>query len=202
MNNKESVGFALKTSLISSDLNYLNYLNTTVSTSTGLISHNRTNLIWYNVDMQNILGEMYNRYDQFNICLNSFAMSSQASSTTLSPDARTLYIKLRGLQWTTSFNGYTQTPDVILNTVKISTTASDSFVSSFNSPQYYTFTKSSGKVNMTIQLHSVDTDDFDDILYPLTNSNQLLGQMTFLFNIYGVEKYDVDVMRHRMILNK
>ena len=92
MNNKEVITYTLKTTSIYPSLVYTDYFSSKITTTTGLISNNRCNFTWYNINLRNILGN--NKYDKFNISLNTVAMSSQGSSTAMTPDARTLYIHL------------------------------------------------------------------------------------------------------------
>ena len=94
MNNKESILFSLKTTSINLSSVYNDYFDTTVSTPNGIVSNNRCSFTWYNINIRNIIGNtIYEKYDRFNITLNSVIMSSQGS-TAGSIDARTLYIKM------------------------------------------------------------------------------------------------------------
>jgi hypothetical protein len=120
-------------------------------------------------------------------------MSSQGG-TTSDIDSRILYIKLSGLPWTSSYNTTNPTSDVIMNVVKIPTTINESFITNFGNPQVATFTKNTDYVNITIQLHALEGDDF----YLFTDAGELLGQMNFLFNIYGVENDNIDITRNRL----
>jgi len=75
MANLECVNFCLKTTSINASTAFADYLNTTVSTSTGIISNNRYSMTWYNVNLRNLLGPMYDKYNAINLCFNNFAMS-------------------------------------------------------------------------------------------------------------------------------
>jgi hypothetical protein len=195
--NKECVGFTLKTTDINpSTGDSTIYLNQNFVNGNGRINHNMTELTWFNVNLENIMGEMYNKYDKFNISLNLFGMASQGSAPDADQDSRTLYVKMSGLPWTT----YGQmNSDVILNIIELPATGSTTYTKQFTNNQYYTFNKNSNLVNITIKLHAIEPDNFYDILLPPSTIATLPGHMSFTFNIYGVEPYDVDITKNRFI---
>ena len=56
MNNKEVITYTLKTTSIYSSLVYNDYFSSKITTTTGLISNNRCNFTWFNINLRNILG--------------------------------------------------------------------------------------------------------------------------------------------------
>ena len=79
MANLECVNFCLKTTSINASTTHADYFNTTISTPTGVISNNRNTMTWYNINMRNLLGPMYDKYNAFNLCFNNFAMSASGT---------------------------------------------------------------------------------------------------------------------------
>ena len=73
--DKECVNLNLKTTQINSSTTHADYYNKTVTTNAGQVSNNRQSYTWNNVNMRCILGDMYDKYDRFNICLNNVSMS-------------------------------------------------------------------------------------------------------------------------------
>ena len=143
MNNKEVITYTLKTTSIYSSLVYNDYFSSKITTTTGLISNNRCNFTWYNINLRNILGnDIYEKYNKFNISLNTVAMSSQGSSTAMTPDARTLYIKMSGLPWLSSYDTSNPSTYATLNVIQVPTTASTTYLNNINNPQILTFLKS------------------------------------------------------------
>ena len=72
MNNKEVITFTLKTTSVDPSLVYTDYFGNTISNQNGIISNNRCNYTWYNINLRNILGnDIYEKYDKFNISLNT-----------------------------------------------------------------------------------------------------------------------------------
>jgi len=184
MANIECVNFTLKTSDINLSNTYANYDNTIVQTSTGIIKNNRTDYTWYNVNIRNIIGNtLYNKYDKFNICLNSYAMS-QRGGTLDTEDNNTFYVKMSGLSWCSSYdqatknNNYFQT----IKMIKVLNTASSSDSQQFYDKSYFTFNKNAESCDINIKLLLISNDSI-----PTYNSNlKFLGHMSFNFSIYPI----------------
>ena len=178
----ENISLCLKTTQISTDSVYANYLNKTVSTSTGQITNNRTSYTWYNVNIRNLLDPIYDKYNKFNISLNNVITSTQGSTASGAND-RQIQVKMSGLMWLSSYNQTSQKNDsnkvIKLMQFQKFQNGCDSF---HFTEQYHTFLKGSDIVNITINLHNVNTDT-----YTTTNlDTELFGHMIFNFNIQGV----------------
>ena len=189
MANLECVNLTLKTTSINASTTYSDYLNTTIATSTGVISNNRNTMTWYNVNLRNLLGIMYNKYNAFNICLNSYAMSTNGTSTVLNDNA-TLHVYLSGLSFLSSDNQATGISNntVVLRQLKIPTGPSLTDNQTFSDKVYFTFLKNCDNVNLTIELKTVATNTYPNVSGV---ANNLQGHMTFNFSIYGVEEHRV-----------
>ena len=178
----ENISLCLKTTQISTDSTYANYLGTTVSTSTGQVTNNRTSYTWYNVNIRNLLDPIYNKYNKFNVSLNNVITSTQGTGSSNAND-RQIQVKMSGLMWLSSYNQTTQRNDsnkvIKLMQFQKAGSGCDSF---HFTEQYYTFLKGSDIVNITIYLHNVDTDTYTTT----TASTELFGHMIFNFNIQGV----------------
>lgn len=179
----ENISLCLKTTQISTSLTFGDYYDTTVSTSTGQVTNNRTTYTWYNINLRNLLGPLYNKYNKFNICLNNIGTSMQGGSLNTTND-RQLQVKMSGLQWLSSYNQSTGNNDQnkVIKLIQLSTAASTADVLQFNE-QYHTFLKGSDVVDITINLHNISTDT--NWGKPISNA-YLLGHMIFNFNIQGV----------------
>ena len=142
MNNKEVITFSLKTTSIDPSIIYTDYFNKTVTTPNGIVSNNRCSFTWYNINLRNIVGNnMYEKYDKFNISLNTIAMSSQATNTSMTVDPRILYIKCSGLPWISSYNSSNASTYATLNVIQIPITPSVTYLNNINNPQILTFQK-------------------------------------------------------------
>ena len=142
MNNKEVITFSLKTTSIDPSLVYTDYFGNTISNQNGIVSNNRCNFTWYNINLRNIISNnIYEKYDKFNISLDTVAMSSQGSSTAMTPDARTLYIKMSGLPWLSSYNSSNASTFATLNVIQVPDVAGSTYLNNINNPQILTFSK-------------------------------------------------------------
>ena len=74
----QNIVLTLKTSdILISDDQY-DYHITRIINPRGSITNSKKTFTWNNVNMKNLLGEWYNNYDSFNICLVSISQSYQA----------------------------------------------------------------------------------------------------------------------------
>ena len=178
----ENICFVLKTSDINSVDTQATYYNATVSNEKGKIFDNRTGYTWYNVNMKNLLGDWYNKYDKFNICLVSLTQSYQANQYTanvLNSSANyVVSVKMSGLQWLSSYDQASK------NNTDVQIVGVRNFNESNNVMRnnYITFRKGSQITNITINLHSL-TGDASSV----ANANSIFGHMTFLFNITPIK---------------
>ena len=189
MANLECVNFTLKTTSINASTTFSDYYNTTIQTPTGVIANNRNTMTWYNVNFRNLLGPMYNKYNAFNLCLNSYAMSSTGSTTIVTYDNIMVHVYLSGLSFLSLDNQTTgiSTNSVVLRQINLPVGASITDNQTFSDKVYFTFLKNCDNVNLTIDLKSVATNN-----YPTPGtSSQLRGHMAFNFSVYGVEEHRV-----------
>jgi hypothetical protein len=182
--------------LKSSDLTYGS------TTSVGTADSNGTVLTWSNINLRVLLGDMYDKYDRFNLNLNTIA-TSVASSYTGSADERSTYITITGLPWVNntysiSSSGVT-TPNVYSNTN--ATVIASLFINgNAQTTQYFygnntsTFGKNQDIVNITISFLKVSdsTKPSPSAAYP---------KMIFIFDIEGIDDYKVKDITHTRILN-
>jgi len=179
----ENISLCLKTTQINASSTFADYYNKTVSTSSGKIENNRTTYTWYNVNLRNLLGPIYNKYNKFNISLNNIGTGIQSGTAVLYSYERQLQVKMSGLQWLSSYNQATQNNDSnkVIKLIQLSSTASGSDSLQFNE-EFFTFLKGSDIVDIVINLHTID---YDTNASP-TASQYLLPHMIFNFNIQGV----------------
>ena len=98
----KSISLALKTFDINSSDGQADYYNVTVTTNKGKVFNSRTGYTWNNVNIRNLLGDWYNKYDKFNICLVSVTQSYQATQGI--GVCNVVAIKMSGLQWLSSYD--------------------------------------------------------------------------------------------------
>ena len=138
------------------------YYNQTVDNQFGTITNNRCNLTWKNVNLRNLLGTIYDRYETFNLYLYQV---SQAWGFGLAPSSKPhllVDIRLGGFPWlNNSYNNFTRTnTDTVHLTSYLLNNGFNGAVGTvtpmFN-PTIFTFSKSSDNVNITIDMRSTNT---------------------------------------------
>ena len=172
----ESISLALKTVDINSSDAQAEYYNIIVTTNTGKVFDNRTGYTWNNVNMKNLLGDWYNKYDKFNICLVSVTQSYQ--STQPIGVCNVVAVKMSGLQWLSSYDQATgnDTGSVLIGVRNFNQN------DDFSSANFITFRKGQQITNITIKLDCLQNDKT-----VVPNSASTFGHMIFLFNITPVK---------------
>ena len=57
-----------------------------LNTAAGVPNSNYTSCTWYGVDLRMLLGDMYDKYNRFNLCLNTVSSCIAASFATSTRD--------------------------------------------------------------------------------------------------------------------
>ncbi len=176
--NKISASFTLKTS----DLPL-----TIGSNSIGSLENTyRSSMIWSNVDIESILGEMWEKYTYFRIIL----VSSLASSTTASHSPDTIVVvKLQGLQFVNS--GYSIKSKATSSAVQVGiVTFNTNYGSSFQNKDvaFVMFKKGRGVVDLAITLNSTISDKLGTaFLFQNPEGNVIFPHTCYTFRIEGVD---------------
>ena len=189
MEDKRSVRLVLKTS----DLT----LNS--STTVGQCDQFRTTFTWYNINLRNLLGDLYNQYDYFNLSLISLSSSvGSAAGGAGSADDRLVYIKLGGLPFIgQNYNQKSGNSGALttIGTYQIPLTAVVGNQYFNNSANVCTFSTDQDLCNFTISFFRL----IDDKKPALTVANP---QFAFIFTIIGIDKPDnPDRINHLMKIN-
>jgi hypothetical protein len=168
-------------------------LTINASTAVGTANVNGTQLTWNNINLRTLLGDLYDKYDRFNLSLNTIATSiSQAIGATA--DDRCTYITLSGLPWTN--NTYRQSSGFNTNETVIGSCV---WISGGQTTQYFysnnttTFGKNQDICNITITLYKIS-----DNARPI--SVNAFPNMIYIFDITGVDEYRIkDVTQTRLL---
>jgi hypothetical protein len=196
----QTVNLVLKTTQISSDNTFANYYNQTVTTQYGSISNNRSSFKWNNINLRTLLGDMFDKYERFNICLNFIGGAATGTVAEGGPDNRCFQIKLSGLPFLSSYNVPTiaNTGVVHLQVIQIPLTSNTTWVNNFIGSQMYTFAKQE-QVNISIDLTTVVSDS----IYIPASQSTMIGHCIFSFSIYGVTDFlNKDITSHRLDIHK
>ena len=151
--------------------------------ATGACNVNRTVMTWNNINLRTLLGDMYDQYDRFNLCLNAIVTSTAPNPLGDAIDDKAVLVRLSGLPFVN------QTYDVATQHNKLPTIiGSINFVANASSTQYFyessiaLFSKNSEACNLTIEYNKVL-----DGATPNTVNNSVFPQVAFMFKIFGVE---------------
>jgi hypothetical protein len=152
-----NASLVLKTSDFTTDPNF--YYGTVYNSFRGSANAKLSSLTWNNINLRTLLGDMYNDFDLFNICLNSISTSTANPTIDPSNDVKTVSVKISGLPFVNqTYN------------VKNSCNSSSTVIATFNflqnqaSTQYYysnniaTFGKSQELCTITIEYYKIVDD--------------------------------------------
>lgn len=139
---------------------------------------NRTNITWRNINMRATLGNLYDKYSTFKICLTSIG---NVNTTTISSVAdRVLNVNMRGLNWVNQT--YDTATNTNTNTVLLSTAffnTANGFSINYTGEIGWVFYKpSSQNVDINIFFNRVNDGGTPNINY---------NESVFCFSIYGIE---------------
>ena len=112
-------------------------LTVNTTTNVGTCDQYRTNFTWNNINLRALLGCMYDKYDKFNICLNTISTSYMTSLPGYFGDDKIVQLYMGGLPFlnqTYDVVRCTNTPNTIIGTFNfpafINTMATQYFYSS------------------------------------------------------------------------
>jgi hypothetical protein len=185
--NIESRILNLRSTDIDINATHEDYFNKTIVTAYGKVEENRTKLTWTNIDMRQILGDMFDKYDRFNISLNFVGTSETGTVAETSSDYRFFQVMLSGLQFTTTYNHSYRSSDnkALMGLVNIPLTEDTAYITNQQNSATYTFEKTQN-VSLTIDLLNL----VDNTYYVPTDDTSLIGHTIFSFTITGVDAFE------------
>lgn len=177
---------------MTTNLNASLVLSTTTSTNNAA----RTSFTWNNIDLRMLLGDMYDKYDRFNLCLNTIASGISNNYFGTQADAQVL-VRVSGLPWVNNSYNITSTR---ANNTGNTIIASFLFVNNSQQNQYFfssnsaTFSKNQDTANITI-----DYIRLSDLASPAVQVDTSFPHMVFIFDIFGVDDYKINQVEQRII---
>ena len=177
---------------MTTNLNASLVLHTTTSTNNS----SRTSFTWNNIDLRMLLGDMYNKYDRFNLCLNTIASGISNNYLGSTADAQVL-VRVSGLPWVNNTYNITTTSNNNTGTTVI---ASFLFVNNSQQTQYFygsnmaTFAKNSDIASITIDYIRVS-----DLATPAVQNGTTFPHVAFIFDIFGIDDFKINQVQQRII---
>ena len=183
----ETACLILNTFDINSSTTGTDYYDKTIDNQYGTISNNRMTLTWKNVNMRQVLGVMYDKYETFNMYLYQVNQGVAFTSSPTTGIYALVDIRIKGLQFLN--NGYNAISRNNTNTAFLTsyvlnlttaTTGTGTVTPMFN-PTIITFGKSADCVDITIDMKCTQNQ-----AYPTLVSNTSFGTFIFMFKFYGI----------------
>ena len=187
---QEIATLVLNTLDISSDTSVPTYYNNILDNQFGTITNNRCTITWKNVNLRNILGPLYDRYETFNLYLYQISQSGGFLTVPAAAPSSNPFllvdVRLNGLPFlNNTYNNFTRnnTDFVYLTSYLLNNAASSGvgIVTPMFNPTIFTFGKSTDNVNITIDMKCVNTK-----AYPTMVADQSFGTFNFMFKIKGI----------------
>lgn len=162
---------------------------TSTENNFGVCNSLNTSFTWKNINLRTVLGNMYDKYDTFNICLNTICCSTPPANLGVSygnSDINNLHviINISGLPFinqTYSQSNNRNTSSTPIGAFTFPTATTQVGLQSFYSSNVATFGKSQELCNITISYSKVL-----DGLSP--TSNLAFPEPVFIFDIIGIDK--------------
>ena len=153
---------------------------------------NNSNLLWNNINLRTVLGDMYDKYDLFNLQLNSISQSAPAATIGAADNLRSMNLNISGLPFvnqTYSVSNACNINKTLLTTYKFNDTLGATQI--YNNSSILTFGKSQETANINIYYTKV----VDGTVPAPTNP---YPSVVFQFSIFGVESTKHDITKDRM----
>lgn len=143
---------------------------------------------WKNVDFRSILGEMYTKYDSFNIGLVNMVTTSQPANYALTADNKLGILYMSGLRWKNSsydLKSKSKTDNCAIGYVNLSTVSTTTgSVVQFNGLSLNSIAKPYESTDITIFFNTIVTNA------PNVTSGAVFPQMSFQFVVYPIQMLD------------
>lgn len=184
---QETSTLILNTFDINASQTAADYYNQTIDNQYGTITNNRCNITWKNINMRQLLGEMYDKYETFNMYLYQVVQSSAFSGTApVSAQNALVDIRIKGLQFLNqTYNPVSRnnTTSAFLTSyvLNINGSASTGSVTPMFNPTILTFSKNTENVDITIEMKTTREQNLPAIV-----ANTSLGTFIYLFKFYGI----------------
>ena len=193
---EESSTLILNTFDISISTTAGDYYNVTVDNEFGTIANNRCNLTWKNINIRRVLGEMYDKYETFNMHLYQINQSQAFSALSHVASAQSLLVdvRIKGLPFlnnTYNFVSKNNTNTAFLTSYLLNNNNSGQagITTQLFNPSILTFGKGSESVDINIDIKTTIFQVYPGITAPVNGGlgpKNSFGTFIFMFKIYGV----------------
>lgn len=159
MYSVKTASLVLKTSDITTSTDFL-FNNTDYYGERGNANKNLSSITWNNINLRQVLGDMYDEFDEFNLVLKQ--VSTSLCNSRLDgglPESRAIYFRVSGLPFiNNTYNTITKRNTSYATVGAMSLTLSNPITQIFNDTAQLTFGKSQEQCNITIDIMRVIDD--------------------------------------------
>ena len=154
------------------------------TSTAGVCDAYRQNMTWYNINLRTVLGDLYDKYDYFNLSLYFISTDTQCNLSAAADKAT--YMKIGGLPFTNqTYNVTNKANGTLCTMATFNFQSSASVQQNFYGSGFMTFAKNQELVNINIQYTRLQ----DDVPYGGTSAFTYPNTV-FIFHIFGVPKED------------
>jgi hypothetical protein len=174
------------------------------TTAFGTCNTNITNFTWSNLNLRTILGDLYDKYDLFNICLSNITQATGGGANTLAAapfgtttnginDDVVVEVMMSGLPFINQTYSTTDgcNTNVAVLTNYIFSVASTNTVNYNNGTHCLTFSKQQDQVNLNIYYQRIFPVQVNGVYTYNPQTVNPFPNVIFKFKIYGIEKTDL-----------
>lgn len=160
----------------------------------GIINTARTSITWNNINLRTLLGSMYDKYETFNLSINSIQTTESLLSLTLLT-ARACYINISGLPFlNNTYDVQLQSNTSTANLCSFTVPSEDTSQLTFYQNHFLTFSKHQESLNISLEYRQVIDNNPPS---SLSFADQF-PHTVFSFSIYGIPKIENDSNGSRM----
>ena len=156
--------------------------NQSLSNDYGICDANGCYVLWKNVNIRTCLGELYNKYDKYNLKMTSFQVRLNANTGGGTDEQFVLYIS--GLPFSNYNTSLGPNNGAALGCVNFNTANSVGTTTSFTSGLVSFDKPLQDILNISILLKNSSTNILNGYTEPTTN---VLGHYSIICDIYGIE---------------
>lgn len=172
-------------------MNNLPLATLSLRTSDASVSNFNTNWTWNNINLRVLLGDLYDKYNKFNLVLSAVSSNPVGNTVGTTTDDLSVFAVINGLPWLNQ--SYYQpsghhTANAVLTPINF--VRGSAYFSAYDS-SILTFSKNQESVNLNIYLIRIDGIV---LLTPVDYPDCF-----FVFKIYGVDEYNPNLLSQRMI---
>jgi hypothetical protein len=158
-----------------------------------VLNNNNTNWTWTNISLRNLLGDLYDNYERFNLILESvsqgqaYGTDGQATQLAFTAEDLRTMINITGLPFVNNYNTLTKMKTNVVRCAQLTILKANTNITYFNQHFCATFDKSQETADINIFLTRANDGQQ---LY--TGAQSLYPHLTFNFQIVGIPNKSIE----------